>query len=183
VFSDLIHEPPTTSIATCQRPKLPSLPPDDFPWGALQDVSVAVFWAPPDQKLAWRRAVEEHGLTANFALYSASESTEVAITPPPRPTLVATETERQTERERYLSYGKMLVIGIGTLLGLIVLLPLVLVLVGRLRQRNGRSPQLPASGNGRPTPVSARRPGAPVPPNGPRPLGPRPLTPPHTQRQ
>lgn len=170
VFSDLIHEPPTTSIAACQRPKRPSLPPDDFPWGALQDVSLAVFWVPPDQKLAWRRAVEENGLTANFALYSASESTEITIAPPPRPTLVTTEAERQAEQERYLGYGKTLVRGMGTILVLAVLLPLVGIPVVRLWRRRRRPPQLPASGNGRPKPVSAQRPGALVPPNGPRPL-------------
>jgi hypothetical protein len=173
VFSDLIHEPPMTSIAACQRPKRPSLPPDDFPWGALQEVSVAVFWVPPDQKLAWRRAAEEHGLTTNFALYSTSESTEVTIAPPPRPTLTVTDAERQTERDRYLGYGKTLAKGTGAILGLIVLLSLVVILVGRLRQRRAPQAQTLTSGNGRPLPMGARRPGAPVPPNGPRPLGSR----------
>lgn len=183
VFSDLIHEPPTTSIAACQRPKRPSLPPDDFPWGALQDVSVAVFWVPPDQKLAWRRVVEEHGLTTNFALYSTSESTEVTIAAPPRPTLTVTEAERQAERERYLGYGKTLLMGMGIILGLVVLIVLVGVPAVRLWQRRRQPSQLPTTGNGRPMPMSARRPGAPIPPNGPRPLGPRLSDSPSARRQ
>lgn len=183
VFSDLIHEPSMTSIAACQRPKRPSLPPDDFPWGALQEVSVAVFWVPPDQKLAWRRVVEERGLTTNFALYSTSESTEVTIAPPPRPALTVTEAERQAERDRYLGYGRTLLMGMGVILGLVALLLVVLALVGRLRQRNGRSPQLPTTGNGRPMPMGGRRPGVPIPPNGPRPLGSRLSESPSTRRQ
>jgi hypothetical protein len=183
VFSDLIHEPPTTSIAACQRPKRPSLPPNDFPWGALQDVSVAVFWLPPDQKLAWRRVVEEHGLTTNFALYSASESMEVTIATPPRPTLAVTEAERQAERDRYLGYGTTLVKGIGAILGLVALSVLVGVPAVRLWQRRRQPPQPPATGNGRPLPMSIRRPGAPVPPNGPRPLDPRLSESPSARRQ
>lgn len=183
VFSDLIHEPPTTSIVACQRPKRPSLPSNDFPWGALQDVSVAVFWVPPDQKLAWRRAVEEHGLTANFALYSASESTEVTIVPPPRPTTTVTEAEREAEKARYRGYFTTFIKTGGGFIAVVVLVPLVGLLVGHLRRRRTQPVQISTPGSVRPLPVGARRPGASFPPNGPRPLGPRPLTPPHTQRQ
>ena len=103
VFSDLIDEPPTDSI---YRPRKPSrLPTGDFPWEALRDVSVSVFWVPPEQKLIWHRAVEERGLGASFALYTTSESAEVAIQPPPKPRIELTENERKTERERYVRYA------------------------------------------------------------------------------
>lgn len=107
VFSDLIDEPPTDSI---YRPRKPSrLPTGDFPWEALRDVSVSVFWAPPEQKLIWHRTVEERGLGASFVIYTTSESAEVIIQPPPRPRIELTENERKTERERYVRYTWTLV--------------------------------------------------------------------------
>jgi hypothetical protein len=169
VFSDLIHEPPTTSIAACQRPKRPSLPPEEFPWGALQDVSVAVFWVPPDQKLAWRRVVEEQGLTSSFALHSASESTAVTIAPPPRPTLAVTEADREAERGRYLGYFTTLIVIGGGFLALLVLVPLGILLVGRLWPRRSQPVRPLTPGRRPPLLVGPRRPEAPVPPSSPRP--------------
>lgn len=183
VFSDLIHEPPTTAITKCQRPKRPSLPSADFPWGALQDVSVAVFWVPPDQKLAWRRVVGEQGLSATFALYTDSESADVTITPPPRPTPPElTEAERATERARYVGYATTLGKGLGSLLAVIVLGPVVAVAIRRLWLRRTRLAPAAPAGSRRPGPGGPRQPGAPWPPPGPRPLRPRPRTLPNTPR-
>jgi hypothetical protein len=180
-FTDLIHEPPTTAIGTCRRPTQPSLPSDDFPWAGLADVSVAVFWVPPNQKLAWRRAVEERGLGATFALYTTSESAEVTISPPPRPTVELTEAERQVERERYLGYVGTLakVIGLGA--GGVVLVLIALgagVALIRLCHRRRQPTQAAVVRPVPPRPVAIRRPGAPLPLGGAHPPTPRPPAPP-----
>lgn len=181
VFSDLIDEPPTTAMTKCQRPKRPSLPAAAFPWGALQDVSVAVFWVPPDQKLAWRRVVSEHGLSASFALYTDSESAEVTITPPPRPTPPErTEAERTTERAQYVGYATTFVTWVGGGLAVIVLGSVAAVALRRLWLRRTRSAPAATAGSRRPGPGGPGQPGAPWPPPGPRPL--RSLTLPTTPR-
>ena len=51
VFSDLIHEPPTTSVTTCGNPVY--VQGDDFPWSLLKDVSTTIFWIPANQQLLW----------------------------------------------------------------------------------------------------------------------------------
>lgn len=75
-FSDLIAEPPMASMTHCRRPH--ALPGDGFPWKALRDVSVTMFWMPPNQKMAWSRAMTAHGLT-RFRLLTSSESAANAI--------------------------------------------------------------------------------------------------------
>jgi hypothetical protein len=137
VFSDLIHEPPTTSVRRCE--KASGFPSQDFPWDSLRDVSVSVFWVPPDQKLIWRKTAEEHGFGTTFALYTTSESFSVKTIPPPRPTLKVSEKEKKAQRERIVNSAK----GIGTWVTIVLLgvmfLPLVMVFMRKARSR--RNPQ------------------------------------------
>ena len=145
VFSDLIHEPPLGSIRACQAPK--GDPPEDFPWSALSDVSMSVFWMPAEQKLRWTRAVEERGLSESVGLHTVSESARVAIPAPPRARLKVSDEERQTDRENFLGAmkGALLVAagGVGFL---------IVGMAGLLffrRYRAGRQPRrqaLPAQG-------------------------------------
>lgn len=124
VFSDLIDEPPTTSVRQCERP-MPA-PTEAFPWESLTDVSVAVFWVPPNQKLIWRRAIEKKGLQENFALYSASESGAVKIAPPPRPTVETTEEDQKEIRAEVSgaisNLFKWALVAVGAMIALIFLL-------------------------------------------------------------
>lgn len=102
-FSDLIDEPPTETIRTCRAPRLPSLPNDEFPWEQLRGVAVSVFWMPPNQVLAWRRAAEERGLAdSSLAFYTTSESSSVVIQPPQRHQVEHTKAELAAEREALL---------------------------------------------------------------------------------
>lgn len=93
-FSDLIHEPPLQSPSKCKPPKLPSVPGKDFAWDRLADVSVAMFWLPPSQKLAWDRSMKENGLTT-FKLYTSSESSAVEIDVPKPPVRELSEKEQE----------------------------------------------------------------------------------------
>lgn len=135
-FSDLINEPPAASIGTCLPPKKPSVPSEEFPWGDLQDVSVSVFWVPPDQKLAWQRAATDHGLGTSFSLYTTSESGQVKISPPPKAAPKNTETEREADRESYTQtfYTAIRWLGIA-LLGAIILIVAILVAARLFRGR------------------------------------------------
>lgn len=145
-FSDLLHEPPTKSLRACQKPV--ALP-GDVPWEALEDVQVHALWVPPDQKLIWNRAAQEHS-NRQFQLYTPSESDQVTITPPPRAELdPATREERQQETrdqalrglgaaEGYLVNG---MIGIGGLFGLLLVIALV---VSRFRRRRRQPVRRPA---------------------------------------
>lgn len=131
-FSDMISEPPGDSI---YRPGTRSNEPlSDFPWQLLREASVSIFWAPPNQKLLWRRAAQEHGLIS-FTLYTPSESAEVAIQPPPRPVREYTEAERKAARGRYIRFGKYLLAGVGFFVALLLALLVVTGLLLR-RRRN-----------------------------------------------
>jgi hypothetical protein len=110
VFSDLIDEPPSNSVYQPSAKSL--LPLGDFPWAELKDVSVSAFWVPPDQKLAWRREVEKHGLK-NFSLYTTSESGEVSIDAPQKPEVELTEEEIKAGQQRYMGYAAKLLKGIA----------------------------------------------------------------------
>ncbi len=112
VFSDLIDEPPTTSIRRCNRPH--ATPSEHFPWDSLLDVAVTVFWMPPEQKLVWQRAVSEHGLEKSFALYTTSESGEIETLAPPPARATQTEEDQQAVREWFghVAHGTLSMAGI-----------------------------------------------------------------------
>lgn len=160
VFSDLIDEPPTTSVQKCVPPKLPSLPPANFPWDSLADVSVAVFWLPPNQALAWKRAVTEHGLETSFRLHTDSESGAVEIAPPPRPTVVLTESEQAQARQEVkdaVAYGLTWILKAGAFVaGVPVAVILLIVLVARRRARVRLAQRGQSSVSPRPMPPGAR---------------------------
>lgn len=145
-FSDLLHEPPTQSLRACRKPV--ALP-GDVPWEALEDVQVHALWVPPDQKLVWTRAAQEHG-HGQFQLYTPSESDQVTITPPPRAELdpATREERRQETRDQALrglgTAGGYLVnamIGIGGLFGLLLVIALA---VSRFRRRRRQPVRRPA---------------------------------------
>jgi hypothetical protein len=137
VFSDLIHEPPTTSASNCAKPDY--APTADFPWATLQDVSVSVLWLPVNQKLLWQRAVREHGLAAQVALYSDSESSAVQIPPPPPAKMKITQSERIAEASRFKSLFAKGIWAIGVLGGAVVFSLIVAIVSAR---RRGRAPQV-----------------------------------------
>lgn len=140
VFSDLINEPPTTSPGRCQPPERPSLPPQNIPWDQLADVSIAVFWMPPEQKFAWSKAMAGLGMGENVALYTASESGEVTLPPPPPAERKVTEAERQENQNRFWAW--LQAIGRGTLwiVGSTVLLVIIVTAVRRLRPPRASGP-------------------------------------------
>lgn len=145
-FSDLIHEPPTQSLRACRKPV--ALP-GDVPWEELKDVQVHALWVPPDQKLVWNRAAQEHG-HGQFQLYTPSESDQVTITPPPRAELdpATREERRQETRDQALRgletagrYWLNGMIGIGGLFGLLLVIALV---ASRFRRRRRQPVRRPA---------------------------------------
>lgn len=102
-FSDLVHEPPIHSPSTCKPPRLPSVPPADFAWDRLADVSVSMFWLPAGQKLAWDRAMREAGLST-YKLYTNSESGAVDVELPAPAVRKVTEQELARVRESAQSW-------------------------------------------------------------------------------
>lgn len=168
VFSDLVAEPPTNSIRTCQRPTHPSLPSDDFAWDALQNVSVSIFWVPPDQKLAWQRAVADHSLSTTFSLYTTAESSQVKIQPPSRATFKESDEERTAKRDNLLSWAWRVSIILATLLVALILS----IILFRVRRKASLTP-LRSPVPGRPLSQGTRRRGQSS-PAGPLPLNRRP---------
>jgi hypothetical protein len=154
-YTDLIHEPPAKSIRKCEPPAKPSIPTDEFPWADFQDVSVSVFWVPPEQKLAWKRVVMDHGLASSFALYTTSESGQVKVPPPPKPTPKITEADRIADRESikqtavtWLEWFGILLVGFIAVVGLSLLF-------ARSRRRGGPA-RRPNVSRGVPTLAAAR---------------------------
>jgi len=181
IFSDLIHEPPTTSVGVCQRAT--GSPPEDFPWEALRDVSVSAFWVPPNQKLLWRRAADQHGLASNFQIYTSSESSKVKIAPPPRPTLKITEQDRKIQRDQLTRSATGIGKWILFVVALILLFPLMMITINRLRQRRGQQVITHTPRIVRPIPVPRYRPVNPLPPGSLRPPRPFPNAANPNQRQ
>lgn len=152
IFSDLVDEPPTTSVRRCQPAKLPSAPGPDFPWAALRDVSVAAFWMPADQVLAWRRSVREAGVEGTFQLHGA-DSGEIAILPPERRTIAVSDEELAGLREeavqtlgrgaKWIGWAFLAVVG-----GMTALVALVSVAARMRRARRRQGPSLAANAGG-----------------------------------
>jgi hypothetical protein len=168
VFSDLVHEPPTTSVSRCEKALYGPSP--DLPWGAFEDVSVSVFWVPANIKLTWDRAVKEQGLQA-FKLFSTSQSDAEKISPPPKPVRVVTEEERGESRAALINLGTGVITWAGYLLAGFVALTILMAAGAKFRRRFATA--RPARPRPRPLPLSSTpRPGTP------RPLTPRPFGPP-----
>ena len=144
VYSDLIDEPPTNSLHTCARPR-PI--PEDLSWERLSEISVSVFWMPPNQKLLWQRAAIEHGLGAQLRLHTVSESSEAPPVPPGPAMMNLTETERDANRqamtETLWSFGKGLGMVGAAIFGLIFLAAGFASTLGRIRQRRLRRLPMP----------------------------------------
>lgn len=150
-FSDLVHEPPLSSPSACKAPKLPSVPDKDFAWDRLADVSVAMFWLPPNQKLAWDRAMKENGL-ANYRLFTTSESSVAEIELPRPPAREMTEQERERLLRNIAGGLGTFALYAGGLLALIAFGVCSFVGVIWLRRRRG-----PGAGGGARTPAPGPR--------------------------
>jgi hypothetical protein len=132
IFSDLLNEPPAGSARNCAKPSL--LPPSDFPWEALKDVSVAAFWVPADHKLKWYKYIRENGLELQFEIFTDDESYEVSIAPPSKPELKLSEEDLNERRSQVItsakSFGKWVLI-----LGGVAILIVFLLIAGAFRRR------------------------------------------------
>jgi len=130
VYSDLLDDPPTTSLRTCQRP--PRAIPPELDWEALQGIAVAAFSLTPEQKFAWSKELQARGLTETFKLYTPAESGVVTI---PVPTRAVASVEPDPELKRKIGHGvKTTVKYAGLALLLLATLPLIAWLVGRKRR-------------------------------------------------
>jgi hypothetical protein len=122
-FTDLIDEPPTRSVSACAAPN--PAPGEGFPWAALRDASVSLFWVPADSVLLWRRAVAERGVGAHFQVHSTSESAAVTLPVPQVAVEHRSEAERQAVRAKVNSAAglvvKVVVWGIVGIMGLSLL--------------------------------------------------------------
>ena len=166
-FSDLIHEPPTTSVRSCAAPR--ALPPATFPWDELGGVSVSVFWAPADQVLAWRRVVDERGLGASFRVHSVSESAEIPLVAPPRPEVELSEEDLAADRARYSAFARRGLSWLAAGLASVVALTFGLVVVlGVARRGTRRGAGQPARRVRRRPPTGRRRGAPPARRSGPR---------------
>jgi hypothetical protein len=162
-FTDLVDEPPLGSICKCRPPKRPSLPPETFPWENLQDVSVSVFWVPPEQKLAWARIAKEKGL-ATFAIYTTSESAQIKISPPPKARVTLKDEEVQVIKA---GYADMAWFGAKWAVFLALGIVFLSVLLGLAGRRRGNCDPARRPGTGVVPPL--RRPLPSSPPRGMRP--------------
>jgi hypothetical protein len=142
VFSDLIHEPPISSVSRCAKPH--PAPADDFPWASLEDVSVSVFWLPINQKLIWQRAVQEKGLAGHVSLYSDSESGTVTITAPPKAKRKVSERERAQDAGEYGSLLRSVVVVAIAGAALLAVFVLVFCVIAHTRRSAvARKPAMP----------------------------------------
>lgn len=146
VFSDLVSEPPQTSLARCAPGRHPSPPPDDFDWSSLAEVSTDVFWVPPAQAFPWKQAITAQGLS-NIRIHTPSESERAVLNPPPRPKRQIGPIETQAARSQITT---------GLFLAGIALIVVLAVAVGAVMlARRGRPARL---GTRRPSPVRRRPP-------------------------
>lgn len=139
-FSDLRAEPPADSLRKCRKPQ-PI--PKDFSWEALKDIQdIKVLWVPPDQKLNWQRAAQEHGLEGTFHLYTSAESGQVSIAAPPKAELneEVKQSERRATQERLKgTFGSVLkgaALALGAVIGSLALMLAGVFLYGRRNKRS-----------------------------------------------
>ena len=136
-FTDLIHEPPSATIRACAPAQ--SSPASSFPWNELNGVSTSVFWAPPNQVLTWRRAIDERDLGDSFAVYSVSESAEIPLAAPPRPTIELSAADLAQDRARYAALFKRGIKWIAIVVAVALLAFALLVSIARQRHRAPRT--------------------------------------------
>ena len=138
IFSDLLNEPPAGSVRNCAKPSL--LPPSDFPWGALKDVSIAAFWVPANHKLIWQELLREKGLEQQFKIFTDDETYEVSIAPPPKPDLKLSDKDIMEKRAQIITAAKSLGKWVLILGGVIFLFVFLLIAAAFwLRGRASRS--------------------------------------------
>jgi hypothetical protein len=144
VFSDLQHEPPGNDMDRCEPPR--KGPGDTFPWDRLEDVAVSVLWAPRSQKLLWRRQIDERGMSATFKVYTDSESAEVVTAPPPAAKRIVTEPEKKQTQALLGTFlwGAAKLAALVTCV--VVILPILVAGLGRLRRRRGAGRRAVAQG-------------------------------------
>jgi len=167
-FTDLINEPPTGSIRTCKRPRLPSPPPEDFPWETFEGVSVNIFWVPPDQKLTWQREAQKRGQASSFSLFTTSESSAAIVKPVPRAELAREVVEERRQEiaiktkkvgTTFLKWiAKWIAIFLGLVVGIVVIATVATSRISRRRSGNP-PPRGPATGRRQP-PVPPSTPSA-----------------------
>jgi hypothetical protein len=152
VFSDLVHEPPTKNVTTCESPV--KVQGTDFPWNLMEDVSTTIFWIPANQQLVWEKAVANYGLKGRVTMYSTGFSDNITIVPPPRPQEKVSAKEQEGKTQELV--GTLQGIGKWTgaiFLGLLGVLGLVGLVAMMFRKRSSR-PSAPRAGNIAPLPAA-----------------------------
>lgn len=155
-FSDLLDERPIQGVSTCAPPR--ATPGDDVAWDMLDQIKIAAFWLPANQKMAWDAAMKAHGLTS-YRLLSTSESGVNRIDIPEPAKHEVTDEERAHSRSILAGAAKSVGLLLASLVGVIVLGAAGLAFVAR-RRRSLRSPS--ASTIAGPRGVSVRGPVAPM---------------------
>lgn len=156
-FSDLVHEPPSTSLRRCHRAAAPSPPSPDFPWLGLRNASTSIFWLPPAQMLVWDQAVRAAGMGEAVKLYSTSQSIEGFVAAPRAAKVDRTDVELQAAREGRIATVWGWVQRIGISVACLVLAVLALAVVsGRSKQQAVQRRPRPAGSRPRPTGAGPR---------------------------
>ncbi len=135
-FSDLLDERPVQGVSTCAPPR--ATPGDDVAWDMLEQIKIAAFWLPANQKMAWDAAMKAHGLTS-YRLLSTSESGVNRIDIPEPAKHEVTDEERAHSRGVLAGAAKSIGLFLASLVGLIALCAAGLAFVAR-RRRPRRSP-------------------------------------------
>lgn len=146
-FSDLIDEPPTRGVSGCAPQR--AVPDREIAWNGLQPLtSIAVFWMPPDQKMAWDAAMRDHGLN-NYRLFSVSESGVNRIDPPDQAKHVPTAEERAMSQQTLLGWAKGALWALAALCLALALFALSFAFFRRRRRlRPGRPAPTPGARRG-----------------------------------
>lgn len=155
-FSDLVDERPVRGVSSCAPPR--PTPGDDVAWDMLEQIKIAAFWLPANQKMAWDAEMKAHGLTS-YRLLSTSESGVTQIDIPEPAKREVTDEERAQSRGVLTAAAKSVGLLLASLAGLIMIGAAGLAFLAR-RRRSGRSPR--ASTTTSPRGVPVRGPVAPM---------------------
>jgi hypothetical protein len=141
VFSDLVSEPPTTSVTTCEKPHY--APDKDFPWQQLENVSTTIFWMPANQQMLWRKAMGNAGFTGLFVMNNSGFSEKMIIATPPKAEIRLSEADKELNKQNYIrkikDFGKlagMLVLRFA--MGFVALMVIIGVVAAIIRRRSSR---------------------------------------------